>query len=335
MPSKFSLKVGANSFFAVLAAVVLILFFAENTRDDLLNNIRDFWVTHHMESLYDEGQAALADEELDRNPDTLIRMLESSAWDKLRLGDRAYYLKRRIFARLCTTLRERNDYEELVKWAQTWLALNDRDLDARAFLLEGIRHIPGREKEGLDGLISNYHDFPQNLYLRRFLAAAYLDLGEVEAATKIARSEMNHLISGWQIFWTTSDSDFFSQSKSTHVPLSPGVGVRTTLQFDLPANTTRVRIDLPPTTHLRIHDLKLSIGGEKQKIAFKEARLSQIRYEGGSLVSYGGNDPFFWLPVEIVGQANPDAKLPAVLHLEVKAVILGREFSLSDLFDET
>ena len=112
MPSKFSLKVGTNSFFAVLAAVVLILFFAGNTRDDLLNNIRDFWITHYMESLSDEGRAALAHQELDKNPDTLIRMLESSAWGQLRPGDRAYPLKRRMFARLCTTLQERNDYEE-------------------------------------------------------------------------------------------------------------------------------------------------------------------------------------------------------------------------------
>jgi len=335
MPSKFSLKVGANSFFAVLAAVVLISLFAEDTRDDLLNNIRAFWITHHMESLNDEGEAALAHEELEKNPDTLIRILESSAWDQLRPGDRAYPMKRRMLARLCSTLQEQNDYEELVKWAETWLALNDRDLDARACWFGGIRHIPGREKESLEGLISTYHDFPQNLYLRRFLAVAYLDLGEVEAAIKIARSTMSHVLSGWQIFWATSDSDFFSESRSTRVPLLRGMGVQTTLQFDLPANTTNVRIDVPPKSHLRIHDIQLSIGGEKQEIAFKEARLSQMRYEGGSLVAYGGDDPYFWLPVKIARQADPDAKLPVVLHLEMMAVILGYELSVSDLFDET
>jgi len=113
------------------------------------------------------------------------------------------------------------------------------------------------------------------------------------------------------------------------------MGVQTTLQFDLPANTTNVRIDVPPKSHLRIHDIQLSIGGEKQEIAFKEARLSQMRYEGGSLVAYGGDDPYFWLPVKIARQADPDAKLPVVLHLEMMAVILGYELSVSDLFDET
>ena len=334
MPSKFSLKVGANSFFAVLAAVVLILFFAENTRDDLLNNIRDFWITHRMGSLNEEALAALAREELDSNPDTLIRILKSSAWDQLRPGDRGYSLKQRMFVRLCTTLQERNDHEESVKWAGAWLALNDRDLDARAFWFEGIRHIPGREKEGLEGLISNYHDFPKNLYLRRFLAVAYLDQGEVEAAIKIARSMMSHVLSGWQVFWVTSDSDFFSESRSARVSLSRGMAMETTLQFDLPADTTSVRIDVPPKSHLRILDLQLRIGGEKQEIAFKEARLSQMRYEGGSLVAYGGDDPYFVLPVKIVGRANPDAKLPVVLHLEMMAVYLGHDFNVIDLFDE-
>jgi len=335
MLSRFTVKVIANSLVAMIAIVVLASFFAENTRDKALKDIRNLWVAHYMESLNEEAVSALAQHELDRNPDILIRVLGSSPWDQLRLGDQAYPLKRRIFTRLCTTLQERGDYKRLVKWAEAWLAMNDRDLDARAFRFEGIRHISGRESEGLAGLTATYHDFPENLHLQRFLAAAYLERGDTDAAAKIARSMMSNVLNDWEIFWATSDSDFFSESRSTRIDLSRGNSLETTLHFDLPVDTTTVRIDLPAKTHLRIHNLRLNIGEARNEIVFKEVRLSQMHYERGTLVAYGGNDPHFVLPVKRIGQSDPNAKVAVTLQLQISTVILGHELSLSDLFDET
>ena len=101
MPSRFAFKVGANSFFALVATVALVSLFAENTRDNFLNEVRDDWVTHDMESLNEEAELALAQQELDQNPDILIRTLRASSWDQLRPGDRGYHLKRKLIGRLC------------------------------------------------------------------------------------------------------------------------------------------------------------------------------------------------------------------------------------------
>ncbi len=177
--------------------------------------------------------------------------------------------------------------------------------------------------------------FPGNLHLQRFLAAAYLERGDTEAAAKIARSMMSNVLDDWEIFWATSDSDFFSESRSTRIDLSRGNSLETTLHFDLPVDATTVRIDLPAKTHLRIHNLRLSIGKVRNEIVFKEVRLSQMRYERGTLVSYGGIDPYFVLPVKRIEQTDPNAKIAVTLQLQISTVILGYELSLSDLFDET
>ena len=253
-------------------------------------------------------KAALALERKSGSPKALINLLESPSWEKLRLGDRAYSLKRKMLARLCINLQQQGDYPRLIKWSDVWLSMNDRDLDARAFWFEGIRHISGRESEGLAGLTANYHDFPENLHLQRFLAAAYLERGDPGTAIRVlgetARSMMSNVLDDWEIFWATSDFDFFSESRSTRIDLSRGNSLETTLHFDLPVDTTTVRIDLPAKTRLRIHNLRLSIGDVRNEIVFKEVRLSQMRYERETLVSYGGIDPYFVLPVKRIEQTH-------------------------------
>lgn len=334
MLTRFAAKAFANGFFAVIAITVLMSFASER-RDGALNAIRDFWVDDYMQSLKDEAKVALALEKKTGDATPLIHLLGSSSWEKLGLGDRAYSIKRRILARLCLNLQQQGDYERLIKWSNVWLSMNDRDLDARAFWFEGIRHSPERESEGFEGLIANYHDFPENRYLQRFLAAAYLDRGDTDAAAKTARSMVSEVLSDWQIFWTTSDSDFFSESRSARVALSRGDGTEVALQFDLPANTTALRIDLPPKSHLRIHNLESGIGEVRRKVDFNEVRLSQMRYEGETLVASGGKDPYFVLPIESIEQADPDAKIVVTLRLQISVVILGHELGVTEFFSET
>tara|TARA_B100001123_G_C15307346_1_gene1023145 strand:- start:1502 stop:2506 length:1005 start_codon:yes stop_codon:yes gene_type:complete len=334
MLTRFSAKAFANGLFALIA-IAILLSFASDRRDGALNAIRDFWVDVYMESLKDEAKAALALERKTGDPTPLIHLLESPSWEKLRLGDRAYSIKRTMLTRLCINLQQQGDYERLIKWSGVWLSMNDRNLDARAFWFDGIRHVPEREKEGFEGLIANYHDFPQNLYLQRFLAAAYLDRGDTDAAANIARSMVRQVLSDWQIFWTTSDSDFFSESRSARIALSRGGDAEVTLHFDLPANTTTVRIDLPRNSHLRIHNLQSEIGEVRREVTFNEVRLSQMRRERETLVAFGWEDPYFVLPIESIGQTNSDAKIAVTLRLQISVVILGHELGVTELFDQT
>tara|TARA_Y100001960_G_scaffold330627_1_gene425181 strand:+ start:903 stop:1910 length:1008 start_codon:yes stop_codon:yes gene_type:complete len=335
MPSRFAAKVFANGFFAVIAIAFFISFVASDRRDSTLNAIQNFWVTSYMEAQKVDARAALAQEQETGNTEVLVRLLESSRWRESRSGDRAYSLKRKMLSRLCINLQQQGDYEQLIKWSDVWLSTNDRDLDARAFWFEGIRHIPERESEGFEGLIANYHDFPKNIYLQRFLAAAYLDREDTDAAAKIVGSMVDQVLSDWQIFWTTSDLNFFSESRSTHITLSRSDGSEVILHFDLPGNAATVRIDLPPMSHVRIHNLQSDIGEARQEVALNEVKLSQMRYERETLVAYGEKDPYFVLPVERGREADPDTPIAVTLRLQISAVILGREFSLTELFDDT
>ena len=217
--------------------------------------------------------------------------------------------------------------------------MNDRDLDARAFWFEGIRHVPERESEGLEGLIANYHDFPKNHYLHNFLIAAYRDQGDTDSVTRMvtekARSEANHFLSSWQVFWTTSDYDAFSNDRSKHLSLRQGEGVETILQFDLPSDVVTMRIDAPPKSRLRIHGIETSLGGTRYKVSNKEVKLSQMRRESGNFLAYGGEDPYFVLPIEWVGDTDLGAVIPVILHLQVSLIVAGYDVPVTELFDET
>ena len=338
MPSRFAVKVFANGFFAVIAIAIVIAFVIDR-RDEVLDAVRNDWVIDYMHPLKDEAKAALALERKSGSPKALINLLESPSWEKLRLGDRAYSLKRKMLARLCINLQQQGDYPRLIKWSDVWLSMNDRDLDARAFWFEGIRHIPERESEGLEGLIANYHDFPENHYLHSFLIAAYRDQGDTVSATRMviekARSVANDILSGWQVFWTTSDYDNFSKDRSKHLSLRQGEGVETILQFDLPSDAATIRIDAPPKSRLRIHGIETSLGRTRSKVSNKEVKLSQMRRESGNLLAYGREDPYFVLPIKRVGDTDPGAEITVILYLQVNLIIAGYDVPVTELFDET
>ena len=108
------------------------------------------------------------------------------------LDDRAYPLKRALLLRLCLALEQQENYGALRKWSLSWLSLSDRDLDARAFWYEAIRHSPGEEDEGLRGLITNQHAFPENNYLSQFLIKAYRETDNYELAGQLLPGNDEH-----------------------------------------------------------------------------------------------------------------------------------------------
>ncbi|MDP6736760.1 MAG: hypothetical protein QF732_09730 [Nitrospinaceae bacterium] len=338
MPSRFAVKVFANGFFAVIAIAVFISFVAVDRRDNALNAIRHLWVTDYMQTRKDEAKAALVQERETGSADTLIRLLELPSWKEMRLSDRAYRLKRKMLSRLCINLQQQRDYQRLIKWANIWLSINDRNLDARAFWFEGIRHVPGRETEGLEGLIANYHDFPENYYLHSFLVATYHDQGDTDAANRIimekARSVASDVVSRWQIFWTTSEYDVFSKDRSEHLALQPGEGTETILQFELPADATAIRVDPPTKSHLRIRNLQTSLGGSRREISSKDIKLSKMRREGDSLLAYGIGDPYFIFPVETVGDADGNTRLKVILHLQISLIVAGYDVAVIDFLEK-
>ena len=338
MPSRFAVKVFANGFFAVIAITVFISFVAVDRRDYALNAIRHLWVTDYMQTRKDEPKAALVQERETGSADALIRLLELPSWKELRLTDRAYALKRKMLSRLCINLQQQGDHQKLIKWADVWLSMNDRNLDARAFWFEGIRHVPGRETEGLEGLIANYHDFPQNHYLHSFLVAAYHDQGDTDAANRIimekARSVASDVLSGWRIFWTTLEYDVFSKDRSEHLALQPGEETETILQFELPADATAIRVDPPAKSHLRIHNIQTSLGGTRREISSKDVKLSKMRRERDSLLAYGAGDPYFIFPVETVRDTDSDTRLEVVLHLQISLIVAGYDVAVIEILEK-
>jgi hypothetical protein len=150
-----------------------------------------------------------------------------------------------------------------------------------------------------------------------------------------ARSVANDILSGWQVFWTTSDYDHFSKDRSKHLSLRQGEGVETILQFDLPSDAATIRIDAPPKSHLRIHGIETSLGGTRYKVSNKEVKLSQMRRESGNLLAYGEKDPYFVLPIKRVSDTDAGAEITVILHLQVSLIVAGYDVPVTELFDET
>ena len=116
--------------------------------------------------------------------EAVVDLLED--WEFFRKGDRAYPFKRKLLLQLAEELNTRERYEELNYWATVWVGLDDRDITAKAYYLESLRHDSQRYQEALDGLAREHRRFPLNKALKRFYADAH-DVAVVEVGDDTSR----------------------------------------------------------------------------------------------------------------------------------------------------
>ena len=154
-----------NSIFLVTGACVLCLFLISIRFDkkiDLIGlEITKTYIKHQKEKQVDAlNSLARGDAR------AVVILLED--WKMIQKVDRAFVLKRELFLVLSEYLYGAGKFEELNDWAEIWIDLDDRDITARAYYYESLRHLNGRTEEGVRGLTVEYSRFPKNEALKKF-----------------------------------------------------------------------------------------------------------------------------------------------------------------------
>ena len=301
MLSRFTAKILANSLLAGTTLLFLGALFTASYHSDIVKKIGKHWVAHYAQSMKQEAISAFSQATKTNQTSPLTTLLEKPRWDEVLLDDRAYPLKRALLLRLCIVLEQQENYGALRSWSLSWLSLSDRDLDARAFWYEAIRHSPGEEDEGLQGLITNQRAFPGNSYLSQFLIMAYKETNNYGLANQLLQKTMGTeakiALEDWQMYWTTPRQKSFSQVLSQ--PLGPKFNHRGQLALatHIPADSVLLRVDPPRGSRIRIYQIEAQIDNETIHFPASTLKLNQLRREKDSLIANGKPDPQFYLPI--------------------------------------
>ncbi len=163
-------KIGWNTAFLLSAVFFLVVLYGFSYQKSFVDEIGNYltrtYVDYHGNQRND-ALKALGQGNLDAVMDLIVD------WETFRKGDRAYPFKRRLLLGLAKELDARERYDELIYWSTAWVGLDDRDITARAYYLQALRHDPKRYREALDGLAREHQRFPLNKALSRFYADAH------------------------------------------------------------------------------------------------------------------------------------------------------------------
>jgi hypothetical protein len=337
MISRFTAKVLANSLLAGISIAMLAALFVSFHHVEILEEFGSEWVDDYAKSLRHKAKAALAQEKKTGRTDALVTLLETPLWSEAHLSDRAYPLKRKLLERLCVNLKQQGDYSALAHWASEWLSLNERNLNARAFWFEAIRHFPDEENEGLQGLITNQRAFPENNYLSLFLIKAYKEINNYGLANQllqqVARSEAQTALNDWQVYWATSSQKKFSETLSKH--LAPKFNHRDQLALvtHIPTDSVRLRIDPPRRSRIRIYQIEVQIDNQTIRFPTSTLEFDHLRREEDGLIADRKLDPQFYLSIGKYLESADREEVTVSIRFYVDVVIGEDELPLVDFFD--
>jgi len=332
MINRFKSKLIANGLLAGIAlavlAILLTAIWGDQLYEDLVKERRD----NHRTLAGHQARKVLKEQARTGEDDALVALLETSRWRDIQFGDRIYPLKRKLLAHLCMNLKQRADYHALAHWSAQWMSLNERNLDARAFWYEAIRHVPGREREGLEGLFKNQHNFPDNVLLATFLVEAYRETDNTAAAESlihsIARDLADDVAENWELFWITQGQERFSQAQSRRFTVSTNGDGKCYLVVKLPAEATMLRVDPPPRSALRIYDIELVVNHKKKLVQISDLSHEQITQDNGSLIVQQSEDPKFIIPIEVREDELGGNAIRIKLEFRVNLIVHGTEVPL-------
>jgi hypothetical protein len=336
MISRFTAKVLANSLSAGIALGVLAILFASFRGDQIFytGTLDQEWRDNYWKLARDQAKKALKERARTGEDDALVALLETSRWSNIQLGDRAYPLKRKLLEKLCMNLMQQGDYRALAHWASQWLSLNERNLNARALWYEAIRHLPGQEREGLEGLINSQRKFPANILGSTFLVDAYRETNSTDAAKSLIRSIAKVLAkaiaTNWEIFWITQDQKHFSQAQSRRLAVNADDDGKFSLVVNLPAEVTKLRVDPPSRSALRIYDIELTVNQRKKRIQISDLNHKQIVQDNESLIVQQSEDPKFFLPIEVRHDVVGEKAITVKLEFQINLIVHGDELPLAE-----
>ncbi len=332
MINRIRSKLIANGLLIGIALGVLAILLTAFQGGQLYEDFAKEWGDDHLERARHQVSKALKEQASTGEDDALVTLLETSRWRNIHLGDRTYPLKREVLAHLCTSLKQRADYHALAHWAAQWLSLNERNLDARAFWYEAIRHIPGRAGEGSEGLIKSQHNFPDNVLLTTFLVGVYQETDNTAAAESlirpIARDLADAAVKNWEFFWITQGQKHFSPVQSRRFAISTNGDGKCSIVVELPADTTMLRVDPPPRSALRIYDIEVTINQRKKSVQITNLSHEEVVQDNGSLIVQQSEDPKIVFPVEVGNGEVGGNAIRIKLEFQVNLIVHGVELPL-------
>ena len=338
MLSRFTAKILANSLLAGTTLLFLGALFTASYHSDIVKKIGKHWVAHYAQSMKQEAISAFSQATKTNQTSPLTTLLEKPRWDEVLLDDRAYPLKRALLLRLCVTLEQQENYGALRKWSLSWLSLSDRDLDARAFWYEAIRHSPGEEDEGLQGLITNQRAFPGNSYLSQFLIKAYKETNNYGLANQLLQKTMGTeakiALEDWQMYWTTPRQKSFSQVLSQLLGPKFNHRGQLALATPIPTDSVLLRVDPPRGSRIRIYQIEAQIDNQTIRFPASTLKFRQMRREEDSLIADGKPDPQFYLPIGKYLEPADREQVTVSIRCYADVVVGEDEAPLVDFFDQ-
>ena len=277
----------------VLAIAYLVLFLSLESNKAFYIGLDTYFIDKYQAPYAEDySEAATA---LDQG-NIALAIVTLTQWSDIKKGDRIFPQKRSLLFKLAGQLHKQKKHEQLLTWAQIWQALDSRDITARAYYLEALRLTPEQHKEGVEGLALSYKQFPGNLRMSRFYADSLREAGKFEAAEKIHSKNITRPMVNWELFWDTGHG-FNASEKSTlkveTVDAKNGdPGASHSIDFTLPADTQKFRLDLPAFSELEISKLSILINQRVYPVYPATLRLVMMQYTDGKFVSSGDSDPF-------------------------------------------
>jgi len=227
------------------------------------------------------------------NDESAVSLLRS--WSDVKMIDRLYPMKRQLFIALAKHLYARGQFSDLAKRARQWLDGDDRNIIVAAYWAASLRHERSRADEGKNILARLWTKFPNLTLLTKFYAESAADDGDKAALQRI-RAAMQagwepDKMSDWQIFWDSGRK--FNEKDSTFAAVRKE-GKRWRITVQVPYGFTRLRIDPPAQSRLRITGLVYRVGGQKRSVPINLIRnYNMMTRHKEWLQTSGEIDPFF------------------------------------------
>lgn len=326
------IKLLLNSVLLFTGVLSLIFFSTIFLQSELLDKIGHAWSLQFERSLTKEANEALGAADDAGSLEKLSALLESPRWRDLFRNDRGYPLKRKMLAKVCQLQLESAQYESMENTARSWVSLDDRDIDAQAYLYESLRHQPDLQDEGVRGLRKLLNRFPGHLLSGLFLARHFSENGD-EESSDLTRLGVIHAaastLSRWRIYWTSASKNLYDPQQSNFIYLKPA-GERVSAEFEIPSDITFLRVDPPTNSYLQISSISIKTSTDTFSIDLSQIEINEMHRDGGNLISTGAIDPFFTMPIALPERANPVKPKRIRLALGLQLEFDGRYYALAD-----
>lgn len=331
------IKLLLNSFLLFTGVLSLIFFLMIFLQSELLGKIGHAWSLRFEQSLTKEAKEALRAADDAGSQEQLIGLLESPRWRDLFRNDRGYPLKRKMLAKICQLQLESAQYELMENTARSWVSLDDRDIDAQAYLYESLRHRPDLQEEGVRGLHTLLNRFPGHLLSGLFLARHFAENGDEESSDltrmRVMRAAASAL-SRWRVYWTSTDKNLYDPKQSTFIYLE-STGEQVSAEFEIPSDTTFLRIDPPTNSHFQISSMSIKTATNTLSFDLSQMEINEMHRDGEYLITTGAIDPFFTAPIALPERATPVKPKRIRLELGLQLEFDGHYYALADFLSHS